>query len=204
MAAGAMPGGGEGAVDLAAAPRRALVTTLQLAVVAVTLGPILAVTQLFLPPGPLLGLAAAVLLALGVAFWRGASNLHGHVRAGAQVIVEALARQAQGPAAADRDAMARLRELLPGLGEPVAVRLEAGSAAAGQTLASLDLRGLTGATVLAIWRPDGGVMSPGPREVLRAGDLLAVAGTDQAVAEARRVLSAGGSRAPEAGAPGAA
>lgn len=39
------------------------------------------------------GLLVALLLFLGIAFWRSARNLQGHSRAGAEAIVSALARQ---------------------------------------------------------------------------------------------------------------
>jgi CPA2 family monovalent cation:H+ antiporter-2 len=205
LASGALPAAGQGGPDLAAAPRRALVTTLQLGVVVLTIVPILVVTQPFLPWMPVLGLVGVILVVLGVAFWRGATNLQGHVRAGAQVIVEVLASHARGPARQEADVLAQLRQVLPGLGEPVALRLEGGSAAVGRSLAALDLRGVTGATVLAIWRPDGGVMVPSAQEVLRVGDVLAVAGTAEALAGARRVLEPPPpGAAPAAGAPTAA
>jgi CPA2 family monovalent cation:H+ antiporter-2 len=79
--------------------------------------------------------------------------------------------------------------MLPGLGQLVAVPLAAGSAAVGQTLAQLNLRGRTGATVLAITRPDGAVLAPGAQEQLRAGDVLALAGTGEAIAAAKTRLS---------------
>jgi CPA2 family monovalent cation:H+ antiporter-2 len=131
---------------------------------------------------------------LGVSFWRGATNLQGHVRAGAQLIVEALARQA--PAAAESDALVHVRELLPGIGEPVPVRLETSSPAAGRSLSDLHLRAVTGATVLAIWRPSTGAVLPDATEILQAGDVLALAGTREAV-EAARLLMAGDATAGE-------
>jgi len=188
LAAAALPEPGAGQLDLAAAPRRALVRTIHLGAVALAGLPILVVTQPFVPGGAGAAVLAIPLLALGVAAWRGAANLHGHVRAGAQVIVEALAHQARGPERPD-DALAHLREVLPGLGEPTALRLEARSGAVGRTLAALDLRGRTGATVLALWREEGGVMVPGAQEALRAGDVLALAGTAEAVAAARALLA---------------
>jgi CPA2 family monovalent cation:H+ antiporter-2 len=189
LARAAMPEAPPGRTDLAAAPRHALTVTLQLGTVLVTSVPVVAVTQPFLPGAPGAAVVAVLLAVLGIAFWRGATGLEGHVRAGAQVMVEALARQAR-PDGKKLDPLEQVRALLPGIGEPVAVRLEAGSPGAGRTLAALDLRGLTGATVLAIWRPDGGVLVPGAREELRPGDVLALAGTAEAV-EAARVLVAG-------------
>jgi CPA2 family monovalent cation:H+ antiporter-2 len=84
---------------------------------------------------------------------------------------------------------------MPGLGELVPVRLDDRSAAVGKTLAQLNLRGITGASVLAIARGDQGVIAPVADEVLHAGDVLALAGTHDALAAAREVLK---SPAPEA------
>jgi CPA2 family monovalent cation:H+ antiporter-2 len=128
---------------------------------------------------------------LGLGFWRSAANLQGHVRAGAQVIVEALAKQAvpsegEHPA----DALSSVRAMFPGLGEPVVVRLGAGNPAAGHTLSELGIRGRTGATVLAISRAEGPVMVPDAGEVLRPGDVLALAGTQEAIEAARVLLGA--------------
>jgi CPA2 family monovalent cation:H+ antiporter-2 len=193
VAAAALPKGAEGGMDFAAAPRRALVVMLQLALVMLTGLPILALTQPFLPGAPGAAVLAVVVAALSIAFWRSAANLQGHVRAGAQVMAEALSRQARGDhaegPAGEVDAMAQLRRILPGMGEPVAIRIEAGGPSVGATLATLNLRGRTGATVLAIWRPERGVLVPTAREPLAAGDLLAVAGTEESVAAARLALA---------------
>jgi CPA2 family monovalent cation:H+ antiporter-2 len=188
----ARPEIGAGRLDLAAAPRRALIASFQLGATLFTLLPVIAITQPFIPsgaPGALLLLGA--LLVLGLGFWRSAANLQGHVRAGAQVIVEALAKQAvpsegEHPA----DALSSVRAMFPGLGEPVVVRLGAGNPAAGHTLSELGIRGRTGATVLAISRAEGPVMVPAAGEVLRPGDVLALAGTQDAIEAARALLGA--------------
>ncbi len=52
----------------------------------------------------------------------------------------------------------------------------------------MNLRGRTGATVLAITRTHGGVLVPTADERLRAGDVLAVAGTHEAIEAARAAL----------------
>jgi CPA2 family monovalent cation:H+ antiporter-2 len=132
-----------------------------------------------------------VLLAvLSVGFWRSATNLQGHVRAGSQVIVEALASQSRGKTQAPHaESLDTLHAILPGLGEPTPVRLEPGSAAVGRTLAELNLRGMTGATVLAIRRGEDKVVVPTADEQLREGDVLALAGTHEAIDSARAVLS---------------
>ena len=57
------------------------------------------------------------------------------------------------------------------------------------------MRGLTGATVLAIARSDGAALVPTGKETLQAGDVLAVAGGPDAVA-ARALLVDGQLVAP--------
>jgi CPA2 family monovalent cation:H+ antiporter-2 len=198
IAEAALPPAAAGKVDLAAAPRRALILTLQIAIILLMGVPLLALTQPFLGGihGPIL--LALLLLAVGVAFWRSAANLQGHVRAGAETIVEVLTAQARKGSVAvsahasgePADALVQVRHILPGLGEPVAVRLEDKAPAVGKTLADLNLRGVTGATVLAITRGDQGVLVPTAQEVLQAGDILALAGTQEAILAAKAILGA--------------
>ncbi len=130
-------------------------------------------------------------------FWRSATDLQGHVRAGAQMIVDTLAAQSAGDAAHREPTLDRVQPLLEGLGAPVPVVLHPGSAAIGRTLAELNLRGATGATVLAITRGGSGVLVPTARETLAEGDVLALAGTDEAVAAAATLLRE--TRSPVAG-----
>lgn len=137
-------------------------------------------------------LLGVVLTVLGVAFWRSAANLHGHVRAGAQVIVEALAKQGAASGHGHEDSLSPVRAMFPGLGEPLVVRLGPGSPAVGRTLSALGVRGVTGATVLAISRADGPVIVPCATEVLCADDVLALAGTEESVDAACALL--GGER----------
>lgn len=138
---------------------------------------------------PLRGAAVLlfVLLALAVPFWRGATNLQGHTRAAAQVIAESLSRQTRkGRAESEAD---ELERVLVGLGSPTPVELAADSPVAGKTLAQIKLRGLTGATVLAIQRGDESVVVPSGHERLHAGDVLAIAGTAEAVRAAEKLLA---------------
>jgi CPA2 family monovalent cation:H+ antiporter-2 len=186
----ALPHRAEGKTDLAAAPRRALLVTLQSLIVLMMGAPVIAITQPFLQgfTGPIIVLL--LLGVLGVAFWRSATNLQGHARAGAQVIVEALAAQSRSKEpGAETPALDHVQVLLPGLGEPTPVRLEANSPAIGRTLAELNLRGLTGATVLAIQRGEQGISFPTAKEVLAQGDIVALAGTHEAVEAARSLLA---------------
>jgi len=189
LAGQALPAGVPGKVDLAAAPRRALIVALQLAA-AVALGlPLFAVARAFLPLAPAVALFAAALLFLGVRLWRSVTDLQGHVRAGAQVLASAYSH-ARGESAADTpDPDLEVGRVLPGLGSPTRFTLAEDSPAVGRTLASLNLRGATGATVLAIARGGEGVLVPTGHEQLRVHDVLALAGTEEAVAAARGLLS---------------
>ncbi len=177
-------------LDLAAAPRRLLVVMLQLAIVLVIGVPLIAITQPFLPPFRGAAVLLFVLLLLAAAFWRGAANLQGHTRAAAEALAETLARQTRvGRASSAGQSLADAGRLLAGMGSPVPVKVEPGTVAEGKTLAQIELRGLTGATVLAIQRGDKSVPVPSGHERLQAGDVLAIAGTHDAVEAAKTLLS---------------
>jgi CPA2 family monovalent cation:H+ antiporter-2 len=181
-----VPGVREGEVDLGQAPRHLLAATLQLVGVLLAGLPLVAITTPFLS-GPtavlVLGLALVV---LAVAFWRRARDLQGHVRASAHVILEALSMQAS---AETGHAKPSVEVELPGIANWERVVVPPGSSAIGRSLAQLELRATTGATALVIQR-EGGVdlVVPKAHEPLRAGDVLAVAGSTEAVSGARALL----------------
>jgi CPA2 family monovalent cation:H+ antiporter-2 len=181
----------KGKVDLADAPRRALVILVQLAVVLAVGIPVVAITQPFLPPhqGAFVLILLTVLLL--VALWRNAANLQGHARAGAQIMASALANQmASTDGGSDETRLLEdVNAVLPGLGEPVAIRVVPQSIAVGRSLAQLNLRGATGATVLAIRRGTQQIPTPLGREVIQADDVVAVAGAHDALAIARAIFA---------------
>jgi CPA2 family monovalent cation:H+ antiporter-2 len=173
--------------DAAAAPRRAFEVGLQIAVLLCLGLPVLALVQPFLPSR---GVAAAAILAaaaLGFVFWRRAADLQGHVRAGAQVVVEILGRQAR---AAQPHELESASGILPGLGTLTPVKVELASDAVGQTLAELDVHGRCGASVVAIQRGEHGVIAPSDDERVRAGDVLALTGSESAIRSACGLLGA--------------
>jgi CPA2 family monovalent cation:H+ antiporter-2 len=177
-------------VDLAAAPRRLLVVTLQLAILLLVGVPLVAITQPFLPPFRGAAVLLFIVLLLAMAFWRGAANFQGHARAAAQALAEALARQTKkGRAQGTSHWLEGANRVLTGLGSPVPVEVPAGSRAVGKTLAQIQLRGLTGATVLAIQRGEESVLIPAGQEQLREGDILAIAGSHDSVEAARKLLN---------------
>ena len=184
-------------VDFAAAPRRALLVTLQLALVIASVGFVVAVTQPFLPrigSGVVLGVGALMaVVVLAVTFWRTATDLHGHARAGAEMIVSVLAQQMSAEqkgadTSKNTPTLDRVTAVLPGLGDPVSVRIDPASPLDNRTLAEVNLRGLTGATVLAIVRGDQRILMPSAHERLRGGDVLAVVGSHEAVENARAII----------------
>lgn len=178
-------------LDLAAAPRRLLVMTLQLAIVLVIGVPLIAITQPFVPPFRGAAVLVLVLLLLAIAFWRGATNLQGHTRAAAQALADALSRQTRlGRESKKSHALEDASQMLAGMGSPVPVEVQPATVAVGKTLAELRLRGLTGATVLAIRRENESVIVPSGHDRLQAGDVLALAGTADAVAAAKELLAA--------------
>lgn len=194
LALKALPAAEPGKVDFAVAPRRALVVTLQFAILIAVSVPVVVGTLPFLPSYRFALVPFVLIVIPAIAFWRSTMNLQGHARAGAEVIAMKLGEQMSGSTDANEFAhdMDRVRAALPGLGEPVAVRVQPGSAAAEHTLAELNLRGVTGATVLAVLRQGEQVLVPSGHECLHTGDVLAVAGSEDAVAAARQMLDPDG------------
>jgi monovalent cation:H+ antiporter-2, CPA2 family len=191
LAAEALPSATDG-VDLADASRRALRVGLQMGILLIAGGPLVAAVQPFYPQVPGLAVLLAAALLLVYLLWRSADNVHGHVQAGAQVILEALSTINQPAAAGERAAPPtdeQVRELVPGLGDACTIRLAPNSPAAGRSLRQIALRGRTGATVIAIRREPGGVVYPSADEVLRGGDWVVLTGSRESVGQAQELLA---------------
>lgn len=109
------------------------------------------------------------------------------------LLVRLTAREAEtvaeilgAPRITDR-AMDLTREI-PGL-QTGQVPVPAGSAFAGRPLGTTRARTRTGASVVAIVRPEGVLVSPSPEEQLRAGDVLVVIGAAEAIDAVRAIVS---------------
>ena len=192
LVAKAMPQPEPGKLDLAAAPRRALLVTLQIGIVLLIGMPLMAIFQPFLPGFPVAVPLLGVLVLLGILFWRGAANLEGHVKAVSQVIVEHLRKQTETEGTEeDADALRKIQKLLPGLGHIVRLRLGPDCFSVGRTLAEMNVGSLSGATILVILRGGEKAMIPSGKDILQAGDVLALAGTPEAVDAARKILILG-------------
>ena len=182
----ALPAVAPGQLDLAQAPRRALTTGVQVALLLVVFVPLLAAAQPFLPTLPSVGVLLAIVGLAVVLFWRSASNLEGHVRAGTSVIAEVLGRQRREAAP---PTLEMVSSLLPGLGKLLPVRLEPEHGAVERTLQELNVHGHTGAAVLCVTREDAVLQVQGDLR-LRAGDIVTLAGSEEAVSAAREHLAA--------------
>ena len=186
LAESALPKPARG-VDQGHAPRRSLASTLQIGMVIAIGVPVILLTLPFVPPFGVLGVVAAYLLILLVGFWRTATDLDKHTRAGAELVVHALAKQAHS---GETGTFEVVRELLPGMGTIVPLDVQAGSEAAGATLGDLNLRGRTGATVVALTRNGKREPLPTASTRLEAGDMVALSGSGNAIGLAAALLRA--------------
>ncbi|MBW7933318.1 MAG: cation:proton antiporter [Gemmatimonadaceae bacterium] len=190
LAERALPNPQRGA-DFGFAPRRALAVSLQGGLLVLAGFPVVAVAQPFLPPLRGTAVLLVLVMVIGVVVWRSATNLQGHAEAGAQLLVSALRHQmAETGVYPVPQPIARANELLPGMGAPVAVAITGEHAAAGQTLRALNVRARTGAGVLAITRGEERILIPRGGDQILAGDVIALAGTREAVAAAISLLTA--------------
>jgi CPA2 family monovalent cation:H+ antiporter-2 len=130
-------------------------------------------------PVILMGLLGAAILVL-----RNLSQLEGAFASGAVELAQQLSRHAAGQEHHFDNEL-----LIPGLDHVFALPILAEANSAGKTLAQLNLRARTGATVVAIRRADRQVVLPEGSARVEAGDVLALAGPPEAVAKAREVLT---------------
>ena len=184
LAERAMPPARRG-VDQARAPRGTLTAVIQIVLVVLFGLPFLVITQPFLSAWPGAAILGGLLILLTISFWRSARNLDSHARAGAELIVDVLARQGRDK---DEHDLERVQEMLPGMGTIVPFHVEAACESAGQSLGEINLRGLTGVTVVALIRGTQRLVFPKATEGLEEGDVLALTGSNEAIAAAHRLL----------------
>jgi CPA2 family monovalent cation:H+ antiporter-2 len=184
LAEAAMPREQRG-LDRAYFPRLVLIAVLQAGLVLLLGVPFFLLTQSLFTAWPAIIVVGGLLLLLAVSFWRSARNLESHARAGAELIVDVLARQGRDK---DERDLEIAQQLLPGLGTIHPFRVDAASPVVGQSLGDLNLRGLTGVTVVGLCRGEDRQVFPAATEVLREGDLLALAGSHDALDAAEALL----------------
>ncbi|MCY1063953.1 cation:proton antiporter [Nannocystis sp. RBIL2] len=192
------PSDGTPRPDLGAAPRNLIIVVFQLALGLAVGLPLVAITQPFVPPGSTFAVFALIIIALAVNAWRSIKNLQGHVRAGAELVVEMLGRQSRRAAESHHGSPAMVEpeptveEILPGLPGMTAVQIVEGSAGLGRSISQLNLRLRTGVAILTIHRPDGTeVPQPITRHKLALGEVVTLAGSREAVDHASEILQKG-------------
>ncbi|HVZ79730.1 MAG TPA: cation:proton antiporter [bacterium] len=185
IAAAAVRPSHEGELDLGLAPRRALTLALQLGIVFAVGFPLLALTQPFLPFGYSPLIFFILLTVLGVVFWKSAVNLQDHLRAGAQMVAEALSHRAP---INQEVLLEEINTMAPGIGAPTSMRMEPGCPSIGKRLGDLNLRLLTGASIIAINRGEERILMPSGKETLQVGDNLVLVGSQEAVFLAKGLL----------------
>jgi CPA2 family monovalent cation:H+ antiporter-2 len=163
--------------------------TLSLVIVLAVGLPAIAIIRPFTSEAYGAAVLALVVAAIGVRLWLSSGAVEDEFRSGAEQIAEALKKQAGG------DDITTLRDptLIPGLDSVYGVALTHDSYAVDKTLADVNLRCRTGATVIAIHRGASDVLLPTGHETLLAGDVLAVTGTQEALDKAKLALLHGSS-----------
>ncbi len=178
---------GENASAGERAAASALRATTHLMLVLVLGAPAMAVMRPF-TGGPYgLAVLSVGLVVAAALVWRAAGRVDIETRSGTGHLVARLAARAAPVGAPPIDhtpPTAGVSALYP-------VALASGDAAVGRTLAEVDLRALTGATVVNIRRGGAAVVLPGGKEVLGAGDVLELTGTADALQRAEAALRRG-------------
>jgi TrkA domain protein len=108
---------------------------------------------------------------------------------------EALAQILGAPRIAER--FADLTREVPGLNAGQ-VRIRPASPFVNRPLGDTRARTRTGASIVAIVREDEVLASPGPAELLRAGDVMVVIGTEDGIAGVEQIVDAGDAAGPPA------
>ncbi len=183
LAMKALPMAQGGGSDVTPGARKALGFVLELMILVGVMGPVFAVTQPFVPTTYGVGAAVVLFGLVGWGLFRSATTLDEQVQAGTQRIIEALGRQS----AVESVGPESTQSLLPGFGPLTPVKLDKTSPAVGKTLVEINLRALSGASVITILRGGAG-MRPTGKEALEEGDVLALAGTHVALDAAMALL----------------
>lgn len=148
--------------------------------------PGLAVLRPLVAGGIVEGIVLAGTVAGTAVLWRRMGAAEGALRSGAEVLARQLAEQLH----TDEVERPPRPSPLERLADMTRLRIEAGTCGVERTLAELDIRARTGATVVAIQRDDTEVILPTGHERLQEGDALAVMGSAEALQLAEALLSA--------------
>ncbi|HEY2665063.1 MAG TPA: cation:proton antiporter [Candidatus Binataceae bacterium] len=192
VALGAITGPRTDAGHLIDASRRILRAVVFSAILLIAGIPIFAFAQPLLPAyegAALMGALAALLVLL---LWHSVRGLREVVRSTAALL--SLALDSSHPEEVHAEANVRKTlsdndsENIPGIGRVLQFRIEPGLPGVGKTIGELHLTESTGAAVLAMSRDATQVMIPAATQELRAGDIIVLGGSDEAIAAAHTML----------------
>ena len=173
----------------------AIVELLHVTILLVAAAPLLAIVQPFIGSVEGIGIVVVSIVLISIVVVRSARRMQSRMLEAAGLISAALRRL---PAAVSAD---RRAYEVPGIGMVTPVIVQSASGGVGRRLSEIDLQTNSGAVVLAIARDGADVAVPTGEEVLRAGDVLELAGSTDALASAIRLLNAPPSAAGNASAP---
>lgn len=146
---------------------------------------LLVVASPFLPSLPLLLVAGALVAIASWALYGATARLNRRMEAAVAAVVEEV------PETASRDdLLAYIRQQYPWDVHVDHVTVPGDSAGAGRSLADLDVRRTTGASVVSVERRGERLVNPGPDTRLLPGDVLTLLGEREQVAAARSLVRA--------------
>jgi K+/H+ antiporter YhaU regulatory subunit KhtT len=161
----------------------AMIELLHVTILLVALVPLLAIVQPFMQPVEGIGIIVITIVLMTIVVARNARKIQNQMPKAARLIAAAL-RGTPAESVAD----GRSYEV-PGIGRVTPVSVAPSSGGVGKRLSEIDLHNQSGAMVVAIGRDGSEIIVPTGDEVLRAGDVLELAGSSEAVATAIRLLN---------------
>jgi CPA2 family monovalent cation:H+ antiporter-2 len=161
----------------------AMIELLHVTILLVALVPLLAIVQPFMQPVEGISIIVITIVLMTIVVARNARKIQNQMPKAARLIAAALRGN---PAEGGADG--RSYEV-PGIGRVTPVSVAPSSGGVGKRLSEIDLHNQSGAMVVAIGRDGSEIIVPTGDEVLRAGDVLELAGSSEAVATAIRLLN---------------
>lgn len=161
----------------------AMIELLHVTILLVAAVPLLAIVQPFMAPVEGIGIMVISIALMTIVVARNARRMQNQMLKAARLIAAAL-----GGSKTATGAEGRAYEV-PGIGRLTPVSVAPSSGGVGKRLSEIDLHTNSGAVVVAIGRDGAEVIVPTGEEVLRAGDVLELAGSSDAVAIAIRLLN---------------
>ncbi len=164
----------------------AMIELLHVTILLVAAVPLLAIVQPFMDPVEGIGIIVISIVLMAIVVARNARRMQNQMLNAARLIAAALRSLPAGSGAEGR------AYEVPGIGRLTPVSVGPSSVVVGKQLSEIDLHTNSGAVVVAIGRDGAEVIVPTGEEVIRAGDVLELAGSSDAVATAIRLLNGRG------------